>query len=70
VKSDSFLVTGQVTGQYQAKDSQLASYLRYVRILKRLSLHSTLSMYPGSKILEQTYCPSWPAWGREVGKGQ
>lgn len=34
VKSNSLLVTGQVTGEYQAKDPQLASYLRYVRILK------------------------------------
>jgi len=36
VKNDSFLVTGQVTGEYQAKDLQLASYLRYVTILKTL----------------------------------
>jgi len=34
VKSDSLLVTGQVTGEYQAKDLQLASYLRYVKILR------------------------------------
>jgi len=33
-KSDSLLVTGQVTGEYQAKDSQMAAYLKYVRILK------------------------------------
>jgi len=33
-KSDSLLVTGQVTDEYQAKDPQLASYLRYVNILK------------------------------------
>jgi len=34
VKSDSLLVTWQVMGEYQAKDPQLASYLRYVTILK------------------------------------
>jgi len=34
VNSDSFLVTGQVTGEYQAKDPQLALYLRYVMLLK------------------------------------
>jgi len=34
VKSDSLLITGQVTGEYQAKDPQLASYLRYVMLLK------------------------------------
>ena len=33
-KSDSQLVTGQVTGEYQAKDSQMAAYLRYVQALK------------------------------------
>jgi len=34
-KSDSQLVTGQVTGGYQAKDPQMAAYLRYVEMLKR-----------------------------------
>ena len=34
-KSDSQLVTGQVTEEYQAKDSQMATYLRYVEVLKR-----------------------------------
>ncbi|XP_068466447.1 uncharacterized protein [Phaseolus vulgaris] len=33
-KSDSLLVTGQVTGEYQAKDSQMAAYLEYVKVLK------------------------------------
>jgi len=31
---DSLLVTGQVIGEYQAKDPQLALYLRYVKILR------------------------------------
>jgi len=34
VKSDSQLITGQVTGEFQAKDPQMAAYLRYVRLLK------------------------------------
>jgi len=34
-KSDSQLVTGQVTGEYQAKDPQMAAYFRYVEVLKR-----------------------------------
>jgi len=34
VKSDSLLVIEQVTGDYQAKDPQLASYLRYNAFLK------------------------------------
>ena len=33
-KSDSQLVTGQVTGEYQAKDPQMAAYLTYVQALK------------------------------------
>ena len=33
-KSDSLLVTGQVTGEYQAKDSQMAAYLEYIQVLK------------------------------------
>ena len=34
-KSDSLLVTGQVTGEYQAKDPQMAAYLEYVQVLKK-----------------------------------
>jgi len=33
-KSDSLLVIGQVIGEYQAKDPQIAAYLGYVQILK------------------------------------
>jgi len=33
-KSDSQLVTGQVIGEYQAKDPQMAAYLRNVQVLK------------------------------------
>jgi len=33
-KSDSLLVTGQVTGEYQAKGPQMAAYLEYVQVLK------------------------------------
>ena len=32
-KSDSLLVTGQVTGEFQAKDPQMAAYLEYVQLL-------------------------------------
>ena len=34
VKSDSLLVTGQVTGEYQAKNPQMVAYLQYVQVLK------------------------------------
>ena len=33
-KSDSLLVTRQVTGEFQAKDPQMAAYLEYVQLLK------------------------------------
>jgi len=33
-KSDSLLVTSQVTGEDQAKDPQMAAYLEYVLVLK------------------------------------
>ena len=34
VKSDSQLITGQVSGEFQAKDPQMATYLKYVQLLK------------------------------------
>jgi len=34
VKRDSQLITGQVSGEFQAKDPQTAAYLRYVQLLK------------------------------------
>ena len=33
-KTDSLLVTGQVTGEFQAKDPQMPAYLEYVHTLK------------------------------------
>ena len=34
VKSDSQLITGQVSGEFQAKDPQMVAYLKYVQLLK------------------------------------
>ena len=34
VKSDSQLITGQLSGEFQAKDPQMAAFLRYVQLLK------------------------------------
>ncbi|XP_068502648.1 uncharacterized protein [Phaseolus vulgaris] len=34
VKSDSQLITGQVSGEFQAKDPQMAAYLQYVQLLR------------------------------------
>ena len=33
-KSDSLLVTGQITREYQAKDPQMTAYLEYIQVLK------------------------------------
>ena len=33
-KRQSQLITGQVTGEFQAKDPQMAAYLKYVQLLK------------------------------------
>ena len=38
-KSDSLLVTEHVTGEFQAKDSQMAAYLRYVHDGRGPSTH-------------------------------
>ena len=45
-KSDSQLVTGQVTGEYQAKDPQMVAYLRYVQVLKGASAMFELEHVP------------------------
>ena len=34
VKSDSQLIMGQVSGEFQAKDPQMTAYLKYVQLLK------------------------------------
>jgi len=68
-KSDSQLVTGQVTAGYQAKDPQMAAYLRYVEVLKRAFARLSWYMSPGSKMPELTCSPSWPAQARGEGRG-
>ena len=57
-KSDSQLVTGQVAGEYQAKDPQMAAYLKYVQLLK------------GAFVPKLTCSPNWPAQARGEGRGR
>jgi len=45
-KSDSLLVTSQVTGEYQAKDPQMAAYLEYIQVLKESFLAFELVHVP------------------------
>ena len=47
VKSDSLLVTEQVTGRYQANDPQLAAYLKYAMLLKEVVLEFELVTITG-----------------------
>ncbi|XP_068466418.1 uncharacterized protein [Phaseolus vulgaris] len=54
-KSDSLLVTGQVTGEYQAKDPQMAAYLEYVQVLKDMFEVFKLVHVPRNKMPELTY---------------
>jgi len=57
-KSDSQLVAGQVTGEYQAKDPLMASYLRYVEVLKGAFATFELVHVPRDKMPELTCSPS------------
>jgi len=69
-KSDSLLVIEQVIGEYQANDPQLASYLRYVKILIAAFSAFDLVHVPENKILERTCCLSWLAREKEVDRGR
>jgi len=52
VKSDLLLVTEQVTSEYQAKDPHMASYLRYVTLLRETFPVFELVHVPRNKMLE------------------
>jgi len=66
VKSDSLLVTGQVTGEYQAKDPQMATYLEYVQVLKESFEVFELK----NKMPELTCLQSSPVRARGAAKGR
>ena len=70
VKSDSLLVNGQVTSEYQAKDPQLASYLRYVTILKVAFFTFDLVHVPREHNSRADLLSKLVVQGREVGRGQ
>ena len=70
VKSDSLFVIGQVTGEYQAKDPQLASYLGYVKTLRTTFSAFDLIHVPREQKSRTAYCLSWLAQGKKVDKGR
>ncbi|XP_068503854.1 uncharacterized protein [Phaseolus vulgaris] len=67
--SDSQLVTRQVTGGYQAKDPQMAAYLKYVEVLKRAFTAFELVHVPREQNARATCLPSWPAQARGESRG-
>jgi len=67
IKSDSLLITGKVSGEYQTKDLHLTSYLRYIKILKEGFLLLTSSTCPRRKILVRICYPNSQA--RAKGEG-
>ena len=68
-KSDSLLVTGQVTGEYQAKDPQMTAYLEYVQVMKETFEVFEL-VHPENKMPEQTCLQSSPIQSRGAGREQ
>ena len=70
VKSDSQLITGQVTGEFQVKDLQMAAYLKYVQLLRGAFNALELIHVPREQNAEPTCLPSWPAQARGVDRGQ
>jgi len=65
-KSDSLLVMGHVTGEYQAMDRQMAAYLRYVQVLKGAFVAFELVHVP----IEQNACADLLAKLASSGKGE
>ncbi|XP_068464232.1 uncharacterized protein [Phaseolus vulgaris] len=68
VKSDLLLVTGQVTGEYQAKDPQMASYLRYVTLLRETFPTFKLVHVPREQNAQADLLAKLAAHAREVDK--
>ncbi|XP_068486868.1 uncharacterized protein [Phaseolus vulgaris] len=63
-KSDSQLVTGQVTGEYQTKDPQMAAYLRYVEVLKGAFAMFELVHVPGEQNARADLLPKLASSGK------
>ena len=68
-KSDSQLVTGQVTGEYQANDPQMAAYLRYVEVLKGAFAAFELVHVPREKNARADLLAKLASSGKGEGRG-
>jgi len=68
-KTDSLLVTGQVTGEFQAKDPQMAAYLEYVRTLKASFTTFELIHVPREQNARADLLAKLASSGKEEGRG-
>ena len=68
VKSDSLLVTGQVTGEYQAKDPQMAAYLEYVILSRETFVVFELVHVPKEQKARADLLAKLPSSGKGAGK--
>ena len=70
-KSDSLLVTGQVTGEFQAKDPQMAAYLEYVQELKSSFVSFEVVVHvPREQNARADLLAKLASSGKGVGRGQ
>ncbi|XP_068498197.1 uncharacterized protein [Phaseolus vulgaris] len=69
-KSDSLLVTGQVMGEYQAKDPKMAPYLEYVKILKETFAVFELVHVPREQNAQADLLAKLASSGKGEGRGQ
>ena len=69
-KSDSLLVTGQVTGEFQANDPQMAAYLAYVQELKSSFASFEVVHVPREQNARADLLAKLSAQARGVGRGR
>ncbi|XP_068486446.1 uncharacterized protein [Phaseolus vulgaris] len=68
VKSDSQLVTGQVTGEYHAKDPQMEAYLKYVQAQVCALEEGDTWMTPYRRYIAYGILPAEPGEGKRIKK--
>jgi len=69
-KSDSLLVTGHVTGEYQAKDPQMAAYLKCVQVLKGAFVAFELVHVPREQNARADLLAKLASSGKGEGRGR
>jgi len=70
VKSNSLLVTGQVTSEYQAKDPKMVMYLKYVMLLKETFAAFELVHVPREQNARADLLAKLASLGRGADRGQ